>query len=76
MELKNDPKQLIPYIKEIRKKKNGKFWSNSGVTIQKMESVCHYFTDYTNAWSMYQLRLEVVNESKCELVLRRRTETY
>ncbi|MFJ8528701.1 hypothetical protein [Bacillus sp. NPDC094106] len=66
---------LSDYVTNVRKKKNGKFWLNSGLTLSKLSCVTEYFTDYTNAWSTPQLRLEVIDEDTCELVFRNRTET-
>ncbi|WP_283747782.1 hypothetical protein [Bacillus thuringiensis] len=71
----NEYEQLVKHVGDIRKKKNGKFWLNSGTTLSRLECVTEYFTDYTNAWSTPQLRLEVIDADTCELVFRNRTET-
>jgi hypothetical protein len=73
--LREHATMLEKHVQSLRKKKNKRFWSNSGTTIETMSKVSCYFTDFTNAWRVYQLRLEVVDEFTCELVLRQRTET-
>lgn len=73
--LENNKDSLSEYVCDVRKKKNGKFWLNSGTTLSRLEFVTEYFTDYTNAWSTPQLRLEVIDADTCELVFRNRTET-
>lgn len=67
---------LLPSVEKVRKKKNGKFWSNSGYDMLQLTNISDYFTDFTNAWSVFVFRLEVLNETTCELVLRSRTYTY
>lgn len=66
---------LIPFVEEIRKKKNGGFWRNSGTDVRIAENCTEYFTDYTNAWSALMIRLDVVNETTCKLSVRTRTFT-
>ncbi|WP_144537397.1 hypothetical protein [Bacillus thuringiensis] len=73
--LEHNEDALIEHVRDVRKKKNGKFWLNSGTTLSRLECVTEYFTDYTNAWSTPQLRLEVIDADTCELVFRNRTET-
>lgn len=67
--------ELLPHVDKVRKKKNQKFWSNSGHDILPLSNISEYFTDFTNAWSVFVFRLEVVSETVCELCLRSRTYT-
>jgi tRNA(Ile)-lysidine synthase TilS/MesJ len=67
--------ELSPHVEKVRKKKNQKFWSNSGYDVLTLSNISEYFTDFTNAWSVFVFRFEVINETTCELVLRSRTYT-
>lgn len=71
-----DPSVLSPHIDQIRKKKNGGFWKQSGTDVLLAENCTEYFTDFTNAWSALVLRLDVVDEQTCTLSLRERTFTH
>jgi hypothetical protein len=73
--LEHNPQLITAYVEDIRKKKNGMLWKNSGVVLQHMAYCCEYFTDFTNAWSTPELRLDVVNETTCKLSIRHRTYT-
>ncbi|MBL4952197.1 hypothetical protein JK635_08240 [Neobacillus sp. YIM B02564] len=73
--IQNHPGLLEHFVKKVRKKKNGDFWMNSGTTIETMDFVSTYFTDFTNAWSVLQLRLEVESNRVCRLTLHKRTVT-
>lgn len=64
---------LISTMMEIRKKKNGGFWKNSGMDVYIARYTTRYFTDFTNAWSVLVLRLDVIDEDTCEFGLRYRT---
>lgn len=75
-QIESNPSFLEPFVKEIRKKKNGLLWKNSGVVIKMMDHCCDYFTDFTNAWSTPELRLDVVDELTCKLSIRERTYTF
>lgn len=70
-----DPNALHADIHAIRKKKNGKFWRNSGTDVYIANHCTHYFTDFTNAWSAMVLRLDVLDEDTCTLSIRQRTYT-
>lgn len=70
------PEILAPFIEEIRKKKNGWFWSNSGTDVRIAENCTEYFTDFTNAWSALMIRLDVLTEDTCKLSVRNRTFTH
>ncbi|MFE8701079.1 hypothetical protein ACFYKX_10780 [Cytobacillus sp. FJAT-54145] len=70
----NQPELLQDYVQNVRKKKNGTFWSRSGLTIQFYGSVSEYHTDFTNSWNVLQLRLEVESPNVCRLVLRKKFE--
>lgn len=70
-----DPSILEEYVEQVRTKKNGEFWKNSGLTIKYLENVSSYFTDFTNAWSVLQLRLRVLDAKTCVLQLELKTET-
>lgn len=74
-ELEAGKVELHAHVEKVRKKKNNKFWSNSGHDILQLTNISEYFTDFTNAWSVLVFRLEVLNETTCELVLRTRTYT-
>ncbi|MFS0905645.1 hypothetical protein AB3N02_21615 [Priestia aryabhattai] len=67
--IEHNPAILDPYIEQMRKKKNGKFWANSIIFIDHMEFCCHFWTEYTSVWSTPELRLRAITESTCELVL-------
>lgn len=70
-----NPDVLIPFVEEVRKKKNGGFWRNSGTDVRVAQNCTEYFTDYTNAWSALMIRLDVLDENTCELSVRNRTFT-
>lgn len=70
------PDSLAVNIDSIRKKKNGGLWKNSGTDIFVSNHCTEYFTDFTNAWSAYVIRLHVIDEGTCELVLTQRTFTH
>lgn len=72
-EIEGNPDVLIPHIAEIRKKKNGDFWKNSGHDVFIAENCTTYFTDFTNAWSALVLRLDVNTNDTCTLDVRHRT---
>lgn len=72
-EIEENPDVLIPHINEIRKKKNGDFWKNSGQDVMIAENCTTYFTDFTNAWSALVLRLDVNTNDTCTLEVRTRT---
>lgn len=74
-ELENDIDLLKNYVGLIKKKKNGTFWLKSGYCIKDLESCTEYFTDFTNAWSTPELRLDVISETECTLRFRYRTRT-
>lgn len=75
-EIEAKPEILAPFIEEIRKKKNGWFWSNSGADVQIADNCTEYFTDFTNAWSALMIRLDVLTEDTCKLSVRNRTFTH
>lgn len=75
-EIEANPDMLQEHADKIRKKKNGMLWKNSGIAIQQLSYCTCYFSDYTNAWSTPELRLDVVNENTCKLSIRSRTYTY
>lgn len=74
-QVESNPNVLLVHLMDIRKKKNGQFWKNSGVDVYVARYMTNYFTDFTNAWSTYVLRLDVINEETCTLSLRTRTFT-
>lgn len=74
--IQENPEILLEYVKDIRKKKNGMFWRNSGTVIRRMDNCTDYFTDFTNAWSTPELRLDVIDENTCKLAIRERTYTH
>lgn len=74
--IENNNDLLIEHIEKVRKKKNGLFWNKSGYCIKTLEACTEYFTDFTNAWSTPELRLDVINENECKLHLRYYTNTY
>lgn len=74
-QVESNPNVLLVHLMDIRKKKNGQFWKNSGVDVYVARYMTNYFTDFTNAWSTYVLRLEVIDEETCTLTLRTRTFT-
>lgn len=67
---------LTEHVEQVRKKKNQKFWSNSGHDVLPLSHISEYFTDFTNAWRVMVFRLDVSNETVCTLDLRSRTYTY
>lgn len=74
-QVENDTNILLINITEIRKKKNGGFWKNSGTDVYVAQYMTRHFTEYTNAWSAYVLRLDVIDENTCEFNFRKRTFT-
>lgn len=76
LEIESNPDLLIPHIEKIRKKKNGDFWKNSGTDVLLAENCSEYFTDFTNAWSVLMIRLDVETNDTCTLDVRHRTFTY
>lgn len=74
--IETNPEEFLKEsVEKVRKKKNGLFWLKSGYTIQSLDYCTEYFTDFTNAWSTPELRLDVLNETECELSLRYYTRT-
>jgi hypothetical protein len=74
--LESDQIDLTEHLDKVRKKKNHKLWSKSGHDVLTLSNISEYFTDFTNAWRVMVFRLEVLNETTCELCLRGRTYTY
>ncbi|PLS19283.1 hypothetical protein CVD28_02400 [Bacillus sp. M6-12] len=75
-QLESDQIDLVEHMDKVRKKKNHKLWSKSGQDVLTLSNISEYFTDFTNAWRVMVFRLEVINETTCELCLRGRTYTY
>lgn len=74
-EIETDFDVLIPHVEAVRKKKNGDFWKNSGTDVLIAENCTEYFTDFTNAWSVLMIRLDVETADTCTLSVRHRTFT-
>lgn len=74
-QIEANPSLLASEIEQVRKKKNGGFWRNSGHDVLIAEHCTEYFTDFTNAWSALMIRLDVEDEMTCRLSVRHRTFT-
>lgn len=67
-----NPGLLKEGVEEIDKKESGEFWKRAGYTMKSLDNVSNYVTDFTNSWSVLQLRLSVIDDNTCELILQDR----
>lgn len=73
--VKEDSSALKEYVSKVRKKKNGDFWLRSIEEIVVADHCTEYFTDFTNAWSVLMISLDVEDATTCSLNVRTRTVT-
>lgn len=73
--IEEDPSILEAYVKDLRKKKNGEFWKGSVNSVLRFDNISIYYTDFTNAWSVLDLRVKVRDFQTCELELIRHSLT-
>lgn len=73
--VKEDSSVLEEYVLKVRKK-NGDFWLRSVEEIVVADHCTHYLPDFTNAWSVLMISLDVGDATTCRLNVRTRTVTH
>lgn len=63
----NNPNQLLDFIDELPKKKNGSYYKGRVKFLKRMDNCCDFYTDFTNAWSLPVLRLKVISDTECNV---------
>ena len=65
--LLSNPNQLLNFIDDMPKKKNGSYYKGRVNFLKSMDNCCDFYTDFTNAWSLPVLRLKAISDTECSV---------